>query len=355
MSEDSEEKTEPPTKRKLEDARKKGQIAQSKDVVTVMLTVTIAAYLWFSASAISERLGGLFISMGRLSEHPFDEVIGEALEETLDVGTLVVAPVLVLIVLVVTITSAVANKGLLFAVDPLLPKFDKVNPAKGLQRLFSLKNLIEALKSTIKIAAICVIAWLVLRAWLADLLVAPGCGSDCMFEVARWIFLMMLGTISLLFLLFAFFDHMLQIWLFHREMRMSKTELKRQHKDQEGDPLIKSHRRSLARDLVSALPDEGIGQTTVVINDGLDLAIGLRYVPSEQAPPAIVTIAFGAGAERFIEQTAERGIQRVERPALARKLGEQGEIGQAVPRELFDEVAQAIAAVTALSNLGMSR
>ncbi|MCB1969089.1 MAG: EscU/YscU/HrcU family type III secretion system export apparatus switch protein [Geminicoccaceae bacterium] len=352
MSDDSEEKTEPPTKRKLDDARKKGQIAQSRDIVTVTLTVTISAYLWFSSGLISDRLSGLFVTMGRLSEEPLRAVIGEALREVMLVGIAIVAPAVILIVLVVIVTSIIVNQGILFAVEPLAPKFDKINPAKGLERLFGLKQLIEALKSAIKIFFIGLITWLVLRGYLHDLLLAPTCGPECMFEVTHWTSFMLLVSIALLFLLFAFFDHFLQIWLFRREMRMSKTEVKRQHKDQEGDPLIKSHRRSLARDLVSVLPDDSISETTVVLNDGFSLAVGLRYVPSEGAAPMIINIAVGAGAERFLEQTAERTIPRVERAALTQKLAEQGTIGQAVPPELFSEVAQAIAAVTALSGLG---
>ena len=105
MSDDSEEKTEPPTKRKLDDARKKGQIAQSRDIVTVTLTVTISAYLWFSSGLISDRLSGLFVTMGRLSEEPLRAVIGEALREVMLVGIAIVAPAVILIVLVVIVTS----------------------------------------------------------------------------------------------------------------------------------------------------------------------------------------------------------------------------------------------------------
>jgi len=132
MSDDSEEKTEPPTKRKLDDARKKGQIAQSRDIVTVTLTVTISAYLWFSSGLISDRLSGLFVTMGRLSEEPLRAVIGEALREVMLVGIAIVAPAVILIVLVVIVTSIIVKQGALIDDDAGEAKYQKHSPAEGL-------------------------------------------------------------------------------------------------------------------------------------------------------------------------------------------------------------------------------
>ena len=172
-----------------------------------------------------------------------------------------------------------------------------------------------------------------------------------MTDLIKWTFLPFLAAIALLFLIFAFFDHFLQQYLFRKEMRMTKTELKRHMKDQEGDPLIKGHRRNLARELLSTSPDDGVSQTTVVINDGMRLAVGLRYAPDEGGVPVVITIAVDQGAERFLEKTAEQNKPRIESAKMAQELADKSTVGEPVPRDMFDEVASAIAGLSALEGL----
>ena len=350
MADESEEKTEQPTKRKLDEAREKGQLPQIKDIVTVTLTLTVAGYLWFAAGLVMGQFGELIEIVGRVSAEPFDAALGRGLRAAVEIGTLIVVPVLVIIIGTVIVTTIIANKGVVFAPEQIKPKGERINPASGSGRIFSLQTLLETIKSSIKITVIFVIAWVVLRVTLADLLIAPRCGADCVLGVTRWIFLLFLAAVAILFLVFAFFDYFMQQWLYRRQLRMTKTEVKRQHKDQEGDPHIKGHRRALARELFGQGPEDPVPLTTVVISDGMEMVAGLRYVADETPVPMLIVLATGAAADRYLEQTAERGIPRIERAHLAQALAEQGVPGEPIPADLFDEIAKAIAAVAPFSS-----
>ena len=152
-----------------------------------------------------------------------------------------------------------------------------------------------------------------------------------------------MAAVAVIFLIFAFLDWFLQDWLFRFEMRMTKTELKREYKEREGDPLIRGRRRQLARELAASDPIEGVRGATIVLTDHANVAVGLRYAPPETPLPIYVALGMAAGAVKVIDIARELGIPVLDRPQLAQLLFDSGHLDAAVEERHLPAVAESMA------------
>ncbi len=244
----SEDKSLPASSKKLADARRKGQVAHSRDLVTVVALVAGFLYLGVEGPAILEAFRAILTEPIALTAKPFDQSY-TIMPTLLALAARIVAP----LVLVIVVASVVANVGFLrgipFSLDPIVPRGDKINPVAGFQRLFSLRNLIEFAKALLKACSLIGVVGLLALGALRAVLVAPQCGRDCVGVVlVATLKPVLIGIIAVL-LVFALADMALQRWLFLRDQRMTRSEMKRERKEQEGDPHIRSTRRQLHRGL----------------------------------------------------------------------------------------------------------
>lgn len=339
---DSEEKQLPATQKKLRDARKKGQIPQNRDIVVATTTIAAMLYLWFDWDGISERLQSLMSSPARVYGEPFDQATGLILAEAADLALGLLLPLLLMVVGVSILTSIVVNAGVVFSVEPIVPKLDHVNPVSGFGRLFSLKNLIEILKSLVKIAILTGIVAGISVLGLDAMVKILDCGVTCIGPTFEALVKPLVIAAIVLLLLEGMADVGLQRALFLRDMRMTKTEAKRERKDMEGDPQIRSARKKERDTIRSTGGRIGIRHATVVVQDGSRAAVGIYYEQGKTPAPVVVCKATKAKARKLLAEAEALSIPIHEDADLAALLAKRGALGNFVPQDSFEAVARAL-------------
>ena len=343
MSKDqSEEKSLPATKKKLRDARKKGQIAGSRDVIVAAGTSAALAYLWFDADGIRKSLQDLLTVPPELYDRPLGEAASTIATASVTSLVWILGPLFAVVAGACFLGGMVSTRGLIFAIDPITPKPDRLNPVEGFKRLFSLKSLTELLKQIVKTLLLATAVMLILRAGLPGLLHAPACGVNCLAASFGAVVKPMLGAAIALFLFAALIDIGLQQFLFGREMRMTKTEHKRERKDQEGDPLIMQARKREVKALASGAARTGIRHATVLLTSGEEHAVGLRFVRGETVVPVVVCKGAGATARTLASMARQQGTPVLDDPELAARLHARIGVGRFITEDMFNAVARVL-------------
>lgn len=339
MKNDTEERTLPPTPKKLREARKRGQVATSRDlpgaIAFIAAGLTLAALL---PKAIAD-LHALLDAAARRAADPnvrLGALLPPVLWVVLGLG---LAP-LIAAILGSLAGNLLVLRGPLFALEPIKPKLEKINPVEGLKRLFSLRSLVQFGKVFAEAAILIVAFALTLAGFAASLVQLPGCGFPCVPPVLGAIVAALFVITVVVVVVFGLADVGLQRWLFLRDMRMSRTELKRERKDQEGDPTLKGARRRRMREAAERPARPAPRLATLVVTAGADLAVGLRYVPGKTPVPVVVFIAEAEARDGAI--AAAQDAPLIDMPELAHALAEQGKAGQEVPPPLYGPVAQAL-------------
>lgn len=342
MSQTSEEKTLPASDKKIEDARKKGQVLHSPDMVSGVIILSCTMFLIYIAPVLRVKVGALLEEASHIYDRPFAEVWYRLI--TISVQSLLTAtiPILLITIFAILITNVAVTRGFVFSAKPIEPDFDRINPATGLKRIFSLKSVVEFCKALFKIIAVTTAFVFVFQAGLKALFESPSCGGLCM-QATFFAMLKPLAAIAVgAFLILGFCDIFLQRWLFLREMRMTKTESKREHKDMEGDPLIKQERNRRRQAMTGG--KTGLKSAVLIIGDPADTIVGIRYVRGETPVPIVVCRSSGAGAMQMSRQAGDLGIPVSLDGDLARQIAKTASIGNPVPERAFQPVANALVA-----------
>ncbi len=339
----SEEKSLPASKKKLEDARKKGQVPNSKDMVTACALIGAMGYLWSSSGHLISDTSALFT------------VAGDHLQDGLWPGLIAIAsaigstsesllgPLFAMVVTAVILGNIVVLRGVVFAIEPVTPKMSNINPAEGFQRLFKMKALVELVKSLLKMAMLAAVLLVVLSAGLRALVQLPACGADCIGGVFAGLAQPVMGAAILLFLIAGLADIGLQRWLFMREQKMGVSEAKRERKESEGDPLLRSHRKREQRE-ATATPGGrlGIARATLLLHDGTQTVVGLRFKRGETPVPVVVCRGVGDTARRLLAEASRAGLPVATDTDLARLLARRAPPGNFIPESSYQATALAL-------------
>lgn len=346
MAQDNDqEKTESATPKKRSEARKKGQITHSREIPSVFVLLGSIGFFFFGGSwmfwSLVQIIRNFFqraatIQWTAENLHSFFWQLSGQLAHLL-------MP-FVLLIMLVGIIGNICQVGFLFTTQPLSPKLSKLNPISGLKRLVSLRSLIEMLKSLAKLGIV---------GWVSYLLVKGE--TDAIAALIRMDVLTILryiGNVALRILIatsgvmviLAGLDYLFQHWQHEKDLKMTKQEVKDEHKQAEGDPAVKSRIRSVQREMARRRMMEAVPGATVVITNPTHLAIALKFENSFHAP---VVVAKGAGyiAERIRSTAKANDVPIVEQKSLARALYKSVEIGQFIPVELYRAVAEILAYV----------
>ncbi len=345
------EKTEQPTPKKLRDARKKGQVASSKDVVSASLMISIIAFLWGLSGIFLHKFKELIILPSYFIGTDFEIALKEILDGILNLMISMLAP-LVALVFIVAIMSHFFQFGLLFAPESIKPDLKKLNPAKGIKKIFSLKNLIEFLKSIIKIVTLSALLYLVIRNSLPELLQIPYCGLECIPLVLGELLKLLFINTALVFIVIAAADFIFQKLQHIKQLKMSKDEVKKEYKEMEGDPLIKSKRKQFHHELMSQQMTNNVKRSSVVVTNPTRIAIALEYREGETPLPIVRAKGEAFLAKRIIEIAQQEGIPIMENVPLARALHEQSSLDQYIPTDLIEAVAEVLRWVEQLDSSG---
>jgi type III secretion protein U len=333
----SEEKTLAPSQKKLRDARQKGQVPRSLDLMTGFTILAGFAYLLITWTAIRDRLAQMLDVIATASGDPFPEVWQGATRRAWEIIMMVELPLVSAIAAASVIAGFLATLGPVFAVQALKPDFNRVSPITGLKRIFSLRNLVAFLASIVKIGVLAAAFWLTLRTSLQTIFEAPVCAEECLGGILVSVLQPLAITAIVMFLIIGFFDLILQRQLFIRDMRMTKAEYKREHKDLEGDPLIRREQRRLRRNLSEGGRLSGTKHATIIIH-GPHRAIGLRFAAGETPVPVIVSNTAIGGEDTTLAELRRLGIPVIDDAGLADALARQS-LGEFIAQHLFQPIA----------------
>jgi type III secretion protein U len=340
VKEDTEEKALPATEKKLRDARRKrGQVAHSKDLVTAVSLLVMLAYLSFAWPGIRDQIVQLLDAVSGAGSEPFAQIQGRAISLALRILVTTGASVAALVLVATVAAGIAATGGLVFSFELVSPKISHINPVEGAKRIFSLRNIVEFAKGLIKIATLAIAFWLALRGFLQPLFEMPVCGERCLGPMTVAMLKPLAVTGAFVFMAIGLVDVLIQRQLFLRDMRMTRTEYKREQKDLEGDPLIRTERRRVARSLSIGQTRTGIRHAVVAVAHD-DRIVGLRYKAGETPVPTVVSKGVGEDGLRMLAEARELGIPVVDDAALALALAENHTVGKMIQSQYFRPVAE---------------
>lgn len=345
MADDSDlEKTEPASERRLEKAREEGQTARSRELVTFLLLLSAVGSLWLGAGMLYRGLGGV-VAHGV----DFDARAGFDTRTMLaDAGAgafqaiLTLLPIMAVLA-VVAIAGSVALGGIIFVGKPLQPNLGKLNPVKGLGRIFSANTLVELLKAVVKATLVGTVATLALWHHLDDMLsLMHAAPAAALAQSLRLVALCCLIIVASLVII-AGFDAPYQIWEHLRKLRMTREDVRQEHKESEGDPHLKARIRQQQRQLARGRMMEAVPTADVIITNPTHYAVALRYEEGRMAAPRVVAKGAGLIAARIRELGAQHRVPTLEAPPLARALYHHVELDHEIPATLYTVVAEVLA------------
>lgn len=335
------EKTEQPTAKKLRDARKKGQVAKSQDVTAAALTVTcfvLIANLWMP---YVQELQALIVLPASFYNTPFEVALPEMLRAIVIKILLLSLPILVA-VMIVGIAANMAQTGPMLTFEPVKPELKKLNPLEKAKQIFSMKNIVEFLKSSLKVLVIGVLIYVITKQSLDPLTRIPHAGETGVLLALKPMLSHLAINISLIYIAISAFDWFFQKFQHVKQLKMSKDEVKREYKESEGNPEIKGKRKQLHQEMINSNTVESTRKATVVVTNPTHLAIAIHYKEEENQMPRILAKGEDHIARRMVEAARQEGIPIMQHIPLARALYEEVDVGRFVPADLIEPMAEVL-------------
>ncbi len=342
---DQGEKTEEATQQRREDFRKRGQVAQTKELASVLLIFTGIIAIWFLGRFYLEQIsqtftasfGPFFLEAAKTGD--FVPALKFAIGKTL----ILVLPVMGLVWLV-AFASSVLQIGFLYNEEALQFKPERLDPLAGFKRIFSLRSLVEGVKATLKLSAVLAIAFLIIRSQLFMVPNLVNLSVAQMFVYLGDITVQLFGSVGFFMGVIAGLDFLFQKYDMEKQMMMTKQEIKEEMKSREGDPLIKARIKRIQREISNRRMMSEVPKADVIITNPTHIAVALKYDQNMVAP---TLVAKGAElvAARIKELAKEHNIPIVENKPLARTIYKTLKLGQSIPRELYTAVAEVLSYV----------
>lgn len=343
QSTDKSQKTEEPTQKKLDDSRKKGEIANSREVshwFMILAATIIVALMAPSLSTDVKLVLQKFLAMPHampVEKGNIAMIIGDVAAE---IGFIMIIPVILF--LAAAFGSAVVQGGLIVAVERITPKLDRASPLAGMKRLFSLKSVVEFVKGIMKITIVGAVATMLVLPYfegLEQLVMMEMTGAAAVLHslVSRLLVgvLAVVTVIAVVDFLYQRFEHM-------KQMRMSHQEIKDEFKQTEGDPMIKGRLRQIRQERARQRMAAAVPEASVVITNPTHFAVALKYELDEMDAPVLLAKGQDFLALKIREIAEEHGIPIIENPPIARALYAGVEVDQEIPPEHFKAVAEII-------------
>jgi len=342
---DDLEKTEEPTPKKLEDARKEGNVPKSMDfagfIVLFISAVILIFYLKFVSIRLEEYFHYIFSLIGKELN---SNKIFQIMIKTMTFIFVIISPVMFTILLAGVIANIV-QIGFLFTIKPIIPKFDKLNPIKGLKNLFSIKKLIEGIKITLKVFLAFLVGFFLFLHFLPSI---PKLELMDALNQIKWFndkaFILIFSMLGVFFV-FGLIDLVYQRYSYKKSLRMSKQEIKDEYKQTEGNPEIKAKIRQLQREMAKRRMMSEVPKADVVVTNPTHYAVAIRYDKDEEEAPRVLAKGVDNIALKIREIAEKSGVMIVENPPLARELYKSVEIGELIPPKLYKAVAEVLAYV----------
>ena len=341
------EKTEAATPRRRGDARRRGQVPRSPDLTSTLvflgLLLAVRNLGGESGHVIKVYTDSIFMHINAADFS--SALVMQLLREAVIVLFRAVGPILLVAMFLGVVVNVIQTNGPVFATESLTPDLNRINPAKGVQRFFSSRAFVDLAKSLLKIGFIGFIAFsttrdcypqLVMMARM-DIMAALGLIGGVLFNMALRV------TAGMLVL--AAIDYFYQRWQHEKTLKMSKEEIKQEHKQSDGDPLLKARIRARQRSLAKKRMMTAVPQADVIVTNPTHFAVALKYDGENMGAPVVLAKGQDLIAKKIREVAQENNIPIVENPPLARTLYKEAEIGREIPADLYQAVAEVLAFV----------
>lgn len=346
-SESDVEKTEPASEQKITKAREEGQIARSRELNTCLILLTGAGTLWATAQYIYGHLvhvmrSAMTVEWGPKSDLGDSREMAYAMVSSFASGLTGLIPLFIALC-VIAILASVALGGFNFSTKALEPKFSRMNPLSGIKRMFSAQTWVELLKALLKATMIGAVGALTIKYFLPEMMGLSSLYLPRALATGMNMVAITCMTIMASLLVIALVDVPWQLFSHAKKLRMSKEEVKREHKENDGDPHVKGRIRQQQREASRRRMMADVPSADVVVTNPTHYSVALRYDQNGLGAPIVVASGRGVIALKIREIAQENRVPMLEAPPLARALYANTEVGQQIPQELYTAVAQVLA------------
>ena len=343
---DANEKTEQPTQKKLQDAKKKGNVTKSVDLTGAIILIIILVLM----SAVGDK--GVrsiydFVTL-IISEFTNTQLTENNVINLYKMSLLFFFKTTGLTFVVVMVAGVIANiaqTGFIRSTDPLKPDFKKLNVIKGIKNMFSKKALFNLFKTLMKFIFIGIIAYNFVKAHIGDIFSMTGLNIAAIYPFIKDLIFSLLIQVAAIMLVLGIIDFVFQKYDYKKQLKMTKQEVKEEYKQMEGNPEIKSQRKQKQKQLSMNRMMSAVAESTVVVTNPTHFAIAIKYKNDEDEVPLVVAKGADYMAAKIREKAKDEKVPIIENRYLARLLYKKVEIGQGIPGDLFQAVAEILAVV----------
>jgi flagellar biosynthetic protein FlhB len=343
---DDQERTEQATSKRREEAREKGQVARSQEVVSVGILIAGLLFFYFGgATLITKTMAVMTAALrdaGRTDLTPDSTSL--IVTNFIFQGFGILFPLLIA-VLIAAILGNVLQFGFMVTTKSIEPKIDKISPAKGFKRLFSIRSMVELVKGILKVCIIGFVAYVVISKEVGNLITLADQTIWGMFSYLGGVCFKILLATTVVLVFLAALDYAYQRWEYEKSLRMTKQEIKDEYKNTEGDPMIKARIRRIQRDMARKRMMAEVPKADVIITNPTHLAIAIQYDPASMQAPVVVAKGADFIAEKIRQIAEENDVPLVENKPLAQVLYKIVKVNQLVPEDLYKAVAEVLAFV----------
>lgn len=340
------EKTENATPKKRQESRNKGQVAKSAEIPGSLILLGCISCLIMLGPFYQKQILIMFgdTLLHRLSLDITPENIMSLFGSYVIQMLIFLAPIFIIVVLIAFGANYV-QIGWLFTLEPLSPKLTKLNPLTGAKNIFGVRSVVEFLKSSAKLIAISLVVYLVLWGEKERFLALASVPVEGIFSFVADLTIRLALYVSVLLFLLAVPDYIYQKYEYEKQLRMSKQDIKDEYKNSEGDPLIKGKIKQRQRQMAMMRMMQEVPNADVIITNPTHFAVALKYDSTKMEAPTVIAKGQDYLALRIREIAKKNDVITMENKPLARALYENTEVGQSVPADLFQAVAEVLAYV----------
>ena len=338
-----QERTLPATPKRREEARSRGDVARSRELVSAAVILGAAFLLYAVGDGLFSRLVHLAsfswsnLITAPMTQHGVYDLMSRSMRDTL----LVIVPLIGFFSLVVMLTS-IGHYGFLWTSEGLTPDWGRINPFTGLGRLFSLTALVEFIKTFLKFGVIGFVVYKILAADFPQILLTTQQAPGTMLVATTHMLMRLFFYTGMVMAVLGAADYGYQWWDHERKLRMTPQEMKEEMRQTEGDPLIKARIRAIQREMARKRMMAEVPKATVIITNPTHLAVALLYDPDTMSSPRVVAKGQGFVAQTIREIAQAHGVCRVENKPLAQALFKTVSIGDSIPSQLYRAVAEVL-------------
>lgn len=340
-------KTEKPTPQRLLQLRKKGQVPLSREVDAAAITVGFSVVFFTSLPILTDRLKAVvLLPIPFLQEEQILAIAPELIQLYIREILGLTAPFLG-VILFMGMGAHLVQTGALFSLEAATPSLGRLNPSANIARVFSLHSLTALSKSIIKVLVLGLVLFYVLYSSVGDLVWIPSCGISCLGSATRELLRQIAAYVSSTYVVLAMADFAFERWQFLRRSMMSLDEVKRDHREAEGSPLIKNQRRKVHAELTAVAQSR---RATVLIANPTHIAVAMYYDRQQTPLPVIDAIGTDLIAQLMIDAAGTAGVPVIHNIPLARALFDDGLVNEYIPSHLIEPVAAVLRALSKLES-----